>query len=127
MKISGKFPQTPTPILEVNDRIIQQPNEVAEILANSFSDVSNNDNYSPEFLQHKIREERCRINFENADHLDYNQGITQEEYETHLAQTQDTSPGIDNITYSMLKVQLRGSRSMLFRYFSLKNCDFTRM
>ena len=103
MKISGKFSQTPTPILEVDDRIIQHPNEVAEILANSFSNVSNNRNYSPEFLRHKIQEEQRRINFENADHLDYNHDITQEEYETHLSQTQDTSPGIDNITYSMLK------------------------
>ena len=52
-KISGKFSQTPTPVLESNNQVFQDKTDVAEILANSFSNVSNPENYSPDFIRFK--------------------------------------------------------------------------
>jgi ribonuclease HI len=103
-KISGKFKQSPTPVLRLqNGNIINDKESVANELASAFSSVSRDENYSQEFLLHKRNVESTALNFITRRQLDYNEEFTMKEFTSCLKQTTETSPGIDKITYTMIK------------------------
>ena len=102
-KISGKYKTSPTPMLEVNNIIYQDHTDVSEILANSFAKISADENYSTQFLSHKREQEKRKISFQTTNQFVYNDHITLDEINSNLATTEETTPGIDKITYSMLK------------------------
>ena len=75
------------------------------MLAESFVAVSRNQNYTPQFLQYKIRTERRPVSFNgpNADEQSYNSPFKMEELKAALKMTHNSSPGLDRITYSVIK------------------------
>ena len=67
---------------------------------NSFVFINSNSNYTAEFLALKAMEETVDIIFENKDTW-YNKVLTVEELEAALDTCTDSSPGSDDLTYSM--------------------------
>ena len=105
-KIAGKFTPTPTPVLRAADgSIVRDHREVADVLASTFAEVSEEDNYPVQFLQHKQSVERCQLKFAdpNAENEPYNYPFSMEEFDSALRSTNKSSPGLDQITYSMIK------------------------
>jgi hypothetical protein len=103
-KLSGKYKRSPTPVLRLPDGvIINDKNSVADELANSFSEVTGDNNYSRKFLVHRRNEEAVPLNFLTQRNLDYNERLTMGEYTACLKLTGDKSPGFDEITYSMVR------------------------
>ena len=90
-KIAGKFTPTPTPVLRLGDgNLVNGHGPVAEMLAESFAAVSRNQNYTPQFLQYKIRTERRPLSFNEptADEQSYNSPFKMEELKAALKMTQ---------------------------------------
>ena len=104
--MSGKFTPTPTPVLRAADgTIVRDHKEVADLIVAIFASVSEEGNYPAEFRQHKQRVERQQLTFNelNVKREDYNFPFTHEEFESTLRSTNKSSPGLDQITYSMVK------------------------
>ena len=102
-KISGKFRMSLSPVLEENGRLIAEPKQVAETLAQHFSTVGENINRSQEFLRHKNQTESLPMRIVEDATEPYNCAITYAELQGCLSSTKETSPGKDEITYNMLK------------------------
>ena len=105
-KIAGKFRPSPTPLLILpHNNIVQVHGDVATLLAEHFSSVSGDHNYSAEFLRHKNATESVplRFNTARAHNYKYNTPFTFQEYQSALNSSTEGSPGPDQITYSMLK------------------------
>ena len=103
-KISGKFKANPTPVIQNNNgEMVQTHQEVAEIIATSFAGVAGDHNYSRQFLTFKRSIEAQPISFETRQQLSYNDEFSIHEMEHCLSLTTESSPGIDKITYSMIK------------------------
>ena len=102
-KISGKYKIEPSPILEIDNNIINEPVQVANLLAEHFANVGEKINRREEFKRHKIRMEGTPILLPVGEEEEYNEPITKAELMGVLKQTKETSPGKDEITYSMIK------------------------
>ena len=103
-KLSGKFVRTPHPVLRLGcGTLVSDTALVANELANSFSSVAGDHNYSPTFLSHKNRIEAQRLNFHSSHNFSYNEEIRMQELMSCLRTTSDSSPGIDRITFQLIK------------------------
>ena len=103
-RISGKYRPTPLPIIENSDgTIIHEPAEVADIFAEYYTNQGSEENYSRHFLTHKLNQESNEINFRSRADEPYNDEIHMKELQNALSRTSESSPGLDKITYSMVK------------------------
>ena len=105
-KIRGKFSTHPPPLLRDEDgTLTDNPKETSILFAEAFSDVSSEDNYTTRFRRHKGIEESKSLNFSlnQNPRAPYNEPFTMKELLNVLSATKETSPGIDRITYSMIK------------------------
>lgn len=91
------------PTLKTNDgAIISDPQVVVELFADQFQKVSSIGNYSREFLELKNNQEKNIIAINESDHP-INNIINMEELESALNECKGSSPGPDDIHYTMLK------------------------
>ena len=103
-KMNGKFSPPRLPLLKTSTgTLVQDPNETSNIFAQAFSSVSSSENYSAPFKRYKIREERKRLNFDTEEDLEYNRPFSHNEFKQALSLTSESSPGIDRISYTMIK------------------------
>ena len=104
-KIAGKFSATPTPVLRTRNGIVRSHREVAAVLAENFAAVSEDHNYPVQFRQHKEHIERRNLPFNepSAGNEVYNMRFTIAELQDALKATKESSPGQDQISYSMMK------------------------
>ncbi|GBN72073.1 hypothetical protein AVEN_19982-1 [Araneus ventricosus] len=77
--------------------------DIANTLGHAFSKVSATDSYSPDFVAIKNRAERTPLRLVARSTLPYNSEFRMFELETVLSRAHDTSPGLDGITYNMLR------------------------
>ena len=96
-------PPKKIPILSENDTIYAIIPEVAEKFAQTFQQVSSNDNYGQESFLHKNAAEQDTICFDSHNAEPYNRPFTVEELKFNLARTKNTTPGNDRVHYQMLK------------------------
>ena len=101
-KIKGK-PITSIHILQENGIKYTNTREICNKIAESFSQISSSTNYNQNFLQFKENSERNPHNFGHNRNEYYNRKFTLDELQTILATMNDSSPGHDRITYSMIK------------------------
>lgn len=103
-KIEGKFSPNPTPVVQdQNGQLHSAPEEVANLFAEHFANISSPTNYTPEFQHYKGQQESRHLNFNTRERLDYNEPISMQELKSALSSTLESSPGEDQITYSMIK------------------------
>ena len=106
-KIKGKHCPKPTPIIKINDEVITNAEEVANVFAEKFANVAvKTKNLNPaEYSRAQVK--RRRYNFSRSgghpDNIYVNAPFTMEDLEEQLSQCKDTSPGPDEITAPMLK------------------------
>ena len=84
-------------VLKVNGSTISQPGEVADILANEYSQRSNGVSADESFKEHKKREEKNMISFPHTEPRKiYNKPFVMEELLFAL-KSSSKAPGPDNI------------------------------
>ena len=115
-KIRGKYCITPPPVLHVNNRLVTDPQETSTILAESFA--SNERYYSQDFLRYKDAQENRPIVFPCNQQQSYNTALTKHEFKHCLALTRETSPGLDKITYSLIKAAHHSLQDNLLHIFN---------
>ncbi|GBN69683.1 hypothetical protein AVEN_261245-1 [Araneus ventricosus] len=79
------------------------PLDIVNTLGHAFAQVSATDSYSPDFVAIKNRAERTPLRFTARCTLPYNSEFKMFEWKAALSQAHDTSPGLDGITYNMLR------------------------
>jgi ribonuclease HI len=92
--------------------------EIAEKLAETFSTISNGDNYSPQFKQIKMATEAVDIDYESDNQEIYNRDFTIYELENALSKTKNTSPGPDGIYYQMISNMPDNARQYLLKIYN---------
>lgn len=102
-KMKGKNTSDSTPYLMRGDAMITDPEEVAEMLADHYSNISSSESYSQDFLRLKARAERTPIEFNEENNADYNVPMSLLELKIALKSCRNTAPGNDRIHYQMLK------------------------
>ncbi|WP_230209703.1 reverse transcriptase domain-containing protein [Solemya velum gill symbiont] len=102
--------------------IIVNPQQKADAFANHFADVSSDSNYSETFLKHKsqfeIEHESLLLSTEMSYHV-YNEPFTFKELKSALSYTSESSPGLDNVHYTLLKNLPIPSLSILLELYNL--------
>ena len=100
-RIKGKA-QRKVHILHENGQIYTSISDIADNLAQTFSRVSNDQNYSNHFMRYKTQSESQVIDFTSDNTEPYNKSFTLDELNYCLSNTKDTSPGEDQIHYKMI-------------------------
>ena len=102
-KISGKHGSTPVKHLQTNNEKADTKEDIANLLAKTFSKKSSSENSSPEFRQFKEKTEKKKMNFKSNNKESYNKDFTPKELKNALKKAHDTAVGPDDIHYQMLK------------------------
>ena len=107
-KLTGNKQKFTFPSLSYNNQTYQTPSEISELLAQSYTKISDNDNYDPNFITIKLNSEKKPIKFTTnklKEHsLPYNQPITEKEVShTITLWSKKSAPGNDQITSTMLQ------------------------
>ncbi|GFX33398.1 putative RNA-directed DNA polymerase from transposon X-element [Trichonephila clavipes] len=100
---NGIYREFSFPILQTSDSVFSSPDEIANILGETFQSVSSAASYNSRFLEIKRQSERTPINFSTRSFFPYNCDFTITELQKALTQAHNTSPGPDGITYAMLR------------------------
>ena len=74
-------------------------------MAEQLQKTSSDENYSPEFIRAKRREERRELQFkiQEENQEDYNKEFSKEELHNALKNSNESAPGKDRITFQMIK------------------------
>ena len=111
-KIKGRIPRKIN-ILHEGGVYYSTIPDIANRMVDSFSNVSSNLRYSPEFQSLKIDSEQYMPNF-NSDNTEvFNSFIKMRELEYALMSAGNTTPGDDQVNYQMLK-QLNSNSKNIF-------------
>ena len=81
---------------------LKTPQEIGNKLAESFANTSSNNNFSPQFLEYKQTFAESTPTFDNSNDQFYNRKFTYIEIKHALSRSNDSSPGDDMISYSIL-------------------------
>ncbi|GFW62606.1 putative RNA-directed DNA polymerase from transposon X-element [Trichonephila clavipes] len=100
---NGIYPEFSFPILQTSNSVFSSPDEIANILGETFQSVPSTASYNSLFLTIKRQAERTPINFSTRFFFPNNCNFTMTELEKALVQAHNTSPGPDKITYTMLR------------------------
>ena len=114
--INGKSFSRPM-YIKIDNKLIDDPQLIAEEIAKYFASVSADSNYSAEYIQ--IRSNRdAPINFSSQNQLHYNEDFTREELLFVLAKVRGTSAGPDGIKYEMVKNLTHQDKDTLLEFFN---------
>ena len=104
-KISGK--RSPAEVkhlqLQVSDKEITTVADIADTLAESFSEISSNKNYSSKFQSRKAHAERQTLKCNSYSVETYNSPFSIDELLDALSSSHNSVVGPDDIHYQMLK------------------------
>ena len=118
-KISGKYTVHPPPLLEdTPGTLTQDPSITSNIFARAFSSVSSEENYAASFVRFKRQSESRPLNFTPNERHAYNEEFSMAEFNKALSLTNETSPGPDGITYSMIKNSHSSLRLSILQIFN---------
>ena len=90
-------------ILRDSDRTYTTIPEIAEKLAQTFSQISSNDNYTDKFSRYERDVEQESISFNGHNAESYNKPFSLGELKYSMSRTKNTAPGCDEVHYQMLK------------------------
>lgn len=121
-KLSNKFQSSPTPILKNNNQVVDDKSTVAEIFAEHFVEMSNTSTNNITFSRHKTTIENSPLNMTDNNNEYYNHPFQWMEFTSALKQSKESSPGPDEITYSMIKMS---HPTMQERILNLYNTVYT--
>ena len=102
-KIFAKRSPTEVKHVQVGDKEITAVADIADTLAESFSEISSNKHYSSKFQSHKAHAERQTLKFNSHNMETYNTPFSIDELLDALSSSNDSAVGPDDIRYQMLK------------------------
>ena len=102
-KISGKRSCAEIKHLQVGEKEVTTVTEIADTLAESFSEISSNSHYSAKFQSHKAYAERQTLKYNSTNMETYNTLFSIDELSDALTNCNDSAAGPDDIHYQMLK------------------------
>ena len=79
------------------------PLDIGNKLADTFCNTSSNNNYSDRFREHKHTTEQNLPSFDTNDQHYYNRTFTYSEFNHAIFNSNDSIPGHDKISYSMIR------------------------
>ena len=110
-----------SPQLKNNNIPIFDSTEKANIFAKQFSFVSSDDNYSQSFLLHKQKfesEHKKLFDKQPNNNSSFNENFTVDDLLQALSKCNNTSPGEDQICYSMFNHLSKKSLTILLHFFN---------
>ncbi|GBO08607.1 hypothetical protein AVEN_40688-1 [Araneus ventricosus] len=96
----GIYPEKRIFCLRKNGQEVRNTSELVDVLSETFASICSVSNYTEPFLTHK---NRIKLRFQTTKHLSYNTDLTIFELHTKLSVIKHTSPGPDELTYSILQ------------------------
>jgi len=102
-KIAGKRSPTEVKHLQDGDKEVTSLADIADTLAENFSEVSSSRHYNAKFQLYKERTESHRLRFNLNNTETYNTYFTMDELLDSLAKSSDSAVGPDDFHYKMLK------------------------
>ena len=116
-KINSKC-SSPINHLNVNNKELDTPRDIADALASTFTKKSSSENYSEQFQRNKAKEEKKKLSFKSNNTEHYNKLFTLKELKTALEKAHDSCPGSDKVHYQFLKHLPFTSISILLDIFN---------
>ena len=116
-KINSKC-SSPINHLNVNNKELDTPRDIADALASTFAKKSSSENYSEQFQRNKAKEEKKKLSFKSNNTEHYNKLFTLKELKTALEKAHDSCPGSDKVHYQFLKHLPFTSISILLDIFN---------
>jgi len=102
-KISGKRSPAEVKHLQVGGKDFTTVGDIADTLAESFSEISANKHYSSKFHSYKAYTKRQTLKFNSHNKETYNTSFCLDELLDALSNSNDSAVGPDDIRYQMLK------------------------
>ncbi|GBO29232.1 putative RNA-directed DNA polymerase from transposon X-element [Araneus ventricosus] len=115
---NGIYTEFAFPILKTGTISHSSPSDIANVIGQTFAEVSSRDSYCPVFLAKKKQAERLNLQFRTRRHFPYNNDFQMFELKRALSPTRSTCPGPDGITYNMLRHLDESSLLHLLRLFN---------
>ena len=117
-KISGKNKSSTIKHLKQPNLDITDKKDIADCLANTFSENSSSANYSTQFQKYKRQQEKTKLDFTSNNEEKYNANFSLEELRESLTNSNDTACGPDEIHYQLLKHLPTSSLLILLSIFN---------
>ncbi|GBO08910.1 putative RNA-directed DNA polymerase from transposon X-element, partial [Araneus ventricosus] len=117
-RASGVFNSNAISVLIHNGQTISSLKGIADSIASTLAHTSSSQNYPQQVLNHKINTEKQKLNFNSRTNFSYNSNFSFLEFQSCLASVQDSSPGPDSITYSMIKHLTTESQAALLNFYN---------
>lgn len=108
--------------LSVDDKILTDPTDIANQLG-VFSSNSDDNHYDPEFLIQKIRNESFELDLTGDDNHPLNLPFTMKELEYTISNVHGSTPGPDDIHYTMIKNLTPPLNQCLLRLYNRILCE----
>ena len=107
-RIRGKRKTNRVSSILKNGQVIDEGKEIANAIAENYSDISKGKISPPNFKKVRKKNEK-RIDFTGRSYKVYNTGITMSELKTVLTKAKESAPGADDIPYILVKNLSEGS------------------
>ena len=102
-KVSGKNCKSPQTHIRDGKHILTDPSKIAEKFGKTYEEKSSASNYSEEFKSIKNRAEDTPLDFSTSNNYTYNRKFKLKDLKRSLKKAKDTTPGLDNVPYILLK------------------------
>ncbi len=106
-------------VIKKDSQITHHKQEIAEIIADHFYNISATKNYSPTFINLKQSAEEKEINYTDSSHEDYNRPFTLDELIFSLKNMKSSAAGPDSIHIDMIKKLNVASLEELLKFYNL--------
>jgi len=102
-KIIGKPSANPIRHLKVNNVEVSDFPDIANTIAQTFSNNSSPENYSNKFQYFHRQAENQQLKFKSSNYENYNNPFSLDEHTDAISKSHDTAVGPDDVHYQMLK------------------------
>ncbi|GBM45303.1 hypothetical protein AVEN_54373-1 [Araneus ventricosus] len=94
---------------------------IANTIASTLANTSNSKNYNREFINHKMKPDKKKLNFNSRSDYSYNCNFTFQEFQDCLSKVHKSSPDPDNISYIMLLHLTESQTNLLYLFNRIWN------
>ena len=117
-KIQGKGKSASMNHLKKNNTHVTSKKDIANTLADKFSEKSSAENFSAKFRKIKDQQEKQKLKFTSDNSESYNSKFSLTELTDALSKAHDSSPGPDDIHYQLLKHFPSSTLSILLEIYN---------
>ena len=113
-KITGKPSASPIRHLKVKNIEVSVFPDIANTIAQTFSNNSSPENYSNKFQSFCLQAENPQLKFKSSNYENYNNLFSLQELSDVISKSHDTAVGLDDVYYQMLEHLLNDALLTLF-------------